>query len=50
VAPRCLGWRTVRVRRPGSLHAEVPSGDDVDAEITSLADLDAALAWEPQLR
>lgn len=50
VAPHRLGWRTVRVRRPGSLHADVPSGDDVDAEITSLADLDAALAWEPQLR
>jgi putative hydrolase of the HAD superfamily len=45
VAPRRLGWRTVRVRRPGSLHADVPSGDDVDAEITSLDDLDAALAW-----
>jgi glycosyltransferase involved in cell wall biosynthesis/FMN phosphatase YigB (HAD superfamily) len=46
VAPHRLGWRTVRVRRPGGLHAEVPSGDDVDAEITSLADLDAALGWE----
>ena len=45
VAPRSLGWRTVRVRRPGGLHAEVPSGDDVDAEITSLADLDDALGW-----
>ncbi len=47
VAPRSLGWRTVRVRRPGGLHAEVPSGDDVDAEITSLADLDDALGWHP---
>jgi glycosyltransferase involved in cell wall biosynthesis/FMN phosphatase YigB (HAD superfamily) len=45
VAPHRLGWRTVRVRRAGGLHAEVPSGDDVDAEITSLADLDAALGW-----
>ena len=45
VAPHDLGWRTVRVRRPGGLHAEVPSGDDVDAEITSLADLDDALGW-----
>jgi len=50
VAPHRLGWRTVRVRRPGGLHADVPSGDDVDAEITSLADLDTALAWEPQPR
>jgi glycosyltransferase involved in cell wall biosynthesis/FMN phosphatase YigB (HAD superfamily) len=46
VAPHRLGWRTVRVRRPGSLHAEVSSGDDVDAEIASLADLDAALGWD----
>ena len=43
VAPRRLGWRTVRVRRPGGLHADVPSGEDVDVEITSLAELDAAL-------
>jgi putative hydrolase of the HAD superfamily len=50
VAPHRLGWRTVRVRRPGGLHAEVPSGEDVDAEITSLADLDAALAWKRQSR
>jgi glycosyltransferase involved in cell wall biosynthesis/FMN phosphatase YigB (HAD superfamily) len=47
VAPHALGWRTVRVRRPGGLHAGVPSGGDVDAEITSLADLDAALGWPP---
>ena len=45
VAPHRLGWRTVRVRRPGGLHADVPSGDDVDAEIASLADLDTALGW-----
>lgn len=46
MAPHRLGWRTVRVRRPGGLHAAVPSGDDVDVEITSLADLDAALGWD----
>ena len=46
VAPHRLGWRTVRVRRPESLHADVPSGADVDAEIASLDDLDAALAWD----
>ncbi len=28
--PKRLGWRTVRVRRPGGLHAEEPSGQDVD--------------------
>jgi putative hydrolase of the HAD superfamily len=42
--PKSLGWRTVRVRRRLGLHAEVPSGTDVDAEITSLNDLEAALA------
>jgi glycosyltransferase involved in cell wall biosynthesis len=45
VAPHRLGWRTVRVRRPGGLHAEVPSGDDVDVEIASLDELDTALGW-----
>ncbi|HKY68785.1 MAG TPA: HAD family hydrolase, partial [Acidimicrobiales bacterium] len=43
LAPHRLGWRTVRVRRPGGLHADVPSGADVDAEISSLAELDTAL-------
>jgi putative hydrolase of the HAD superfamily len=43
--PRCRGWRTVRVRRSGSLHAQVASGDDVDAEITGFAGLDEALGW-----
>ncbi len=28
--PKGLGWRTVRVRRRGGLHAEEPSGQDVD--------------------
>lgn len=43
VGPRSLGWRTVRVRRRLSLHAEVASGDDVDHEITNLDQLDAVL-------
>jgi putative hydrolase of the HAD superfamily len=43
--PRCRGWRTVRVRREGGLHAAVPSGDDVDAEITGFARLNQALGW-----
>jgi hypothetical protein len=30
----------------GSLRANAPSGDDIDAEITSLDDLDTALAWD----
>ena len=37
--PRQLGWRTVRVCRPGSLHAAVPSGPDVDFELETLAPL-----------
>jgi putative hydrolase of the HAD superfamily len=41
--PRRLGWRTVRVRRTGALHAAAPSGEDVDVEITALDQLDAAL-------
>lgn len=32
-APHALGWRTVRIRRPGGLHREIASGDDVQAEV-----------------
>ncbi len=46
VAPHRLGWRTVRVRRAGGLHAEEPSGADVDVEIAGLGELDTALAWD----
>jgi putative hydrolase of the HAD superfamily len=38
-APSALGWRTLRIRRPKSLHAELESGDDVDVEIEDLHDL-----------
>ncbi len=34
--PKSLGWRTVRVRRRGGLHAALPSGPDVDRETTTL--------------
>jgi putative hydrolase of the HAD superfamily len=44
-APRARGWRTVRVRRTGSLHDAVASGDDVDAEVGGFAALDDALGW-----
>jgi putative hydrolase of the HAD superfamily len=37
--PRSLGWTTVRVRRPGGLHHDVPSGDDVDVELADLSEL-----------
>jgi putative hydrolase of the HAD superfamily len=43
--PRGRGWRTVRVRRTGSLHGAVASGDDVDAEVSGFAALDDALGW-----
>ena len=42
-APRALGWRTVRVRRRGGLHADVPHGDDVDVVVDDLSDLAGAL-------
>ena len=45
--PRGCGWRTVRVRRAGGLHATVASGDDVDAEIAGFATLADALGWWP---
>lgn len=37
VAPRALGWHTVRVRRSASLHASIDSGADVDAEVVDVA-------------
>jgi putative hydrolase of the HAD superfamily len=43
VAPRALGWRTVRVRRFGSLHENAPSGPDVDRELASMTDLARAI-------
>ena len=38
-APRAMGWRTIRVRRPESLHVDIPSGPDVDAEVDDLHDV-----------
>lgn len=43
VAPHHLGWRTVRIRREGGLHYDVPSGEDIDAELSDLTDFDAQL-------
>jgi putative hydrolase of the HAD superfamily len=39
VAPKRLGWTTVRVRRPGGLHMGAPSGPDVDCEVEDLSGL-----------
>jgi putative hydrolase of the HAD superfamily len=41
--PWTLGWRTVRVRRPGSLHRELLTPAYVDVEITDLSNLDSIL-------
>ncbi len=41
--PKRLGWRTLRVRRPGGLHAAAPSGGDVDETVDSLCAL--ASSW-----
>jgi len=44
-APHTRGWRTVRVRRDGGLHAEEPSRPgEVDRTLTDLARLPEALA------
>lgn len=42
-APKALGWRTVRVRRPLGLHAERASGEDVDHEVSDLEQIDKLL-------
>ncbi|MGH2747956.1 MAG: HAD family hydrolase [Actinomycetota bacterium] len=44
--PKSLGWRTVRVRRPGALHLHRPSGADVDLELPDLSSLHAFLGVE----
>jgi putative hydrolase of the HAD superfamily len=41
LAPRSLGWKTIRIRRPGGLHADLPAapGHDADLTISSLDEL-----------
>lgn len=41
--PAGLGWRTVRIRRPGGLHRDVPNGIAVSAELEDLTGLPALL-------
>lgn len=43
VAPRSMGWRTVRVRRAGGLHESLGGGADVDVELADLAGLPALI-------
>lgn len=38
-APRKLGWKAVRIKRPGGLYEEYPTRDTVDLEITSFEEL-----------
>jgi putative hydrolase of the HAD superfamily len=43
IAPYALGWHTVRIRRPHSLHEACDTPDYVDAEISDFDLLDAVL-------
>ncbi|MEB2314374.1 MAG: HAD family hydrolase [Sorangiineae bacterium] len=44
IAPHELGWRTVRVRRPGGLHHELESAADVRHELVDLREPASTLA------
>ena len=43
-APRTLGWHTIRIRRPGGLHEQLPTTNPVDFEVTDLSTLPNILA------
>ncbi|MGH2626977.1 MAG: HAD hydrolase-like protein, partial [Anaerolineales bacterium] len=48
---RALGMRTVRIRRPGGLHANREPADEADApdaEIGNLDELESALGMAPE--
>jgi putative hydrolase of the HAD superfamily len=49
IAPRRMGWETVRVRRPLGLHAaaEAVEGAGADWEIADLSRLDEVLKLKP---
>jgi putative hydrolase of the HAD superfamily len=44
-APNDLGWSTVRVRRPGSLHEHLSSGRDVHEDVEDLSAW-SVMVWE----
>ncbi|MBF5043762.1 HAD family hydrolase [Aggregicoccus sp. 17bor-14] len=46
VAPHARGWRTVRLRRAGGLHAARASGADVDHELPDLEGLPGLLGLQ----
>jgi putative hydrolase of the HAD superfamily len=48
LAPRALGWRSARVRRPGGEHASYTAapGEAAEREIISLLELESLLAPE----
>lgn len=47
MAPWSLGWRTVRIRRRGGLHYNLPSGADVGLELPDLSELPSILGVRP---
>jgi len=47
--PKELGWRTLRIRRPGGLHFEAESGSDVDGERPDLAGLAEELGLRAEI-
>lgn len=49
VGPKALGWRTIRVRRPGGLHTELPSESDVDEEVLDLTGLAESLGYPTEI-
>jgi putative hydrolase of the HAD superfamily len=46
LAPRQLGWRTIRVRRAEALHHDKASGSDVDVEVGDLSALAGLIKGE----
>jgi putative hydrolase of the HAD superfamily len=44
IAPVTLGWRTIRIRRPGSLHEQLETPGEVPHELPSLTGVRALLA------
>jgi putative hydrolase of the HAD superfamily len=49
LAPRALGWRTIRLRRPGCEHAGVEAEGAADVECSVLDDLGSILATETRV-
>lgn len=50
IAPRQLGWKTVRIRRPLSLRVDESTGGRADIEISDLSNLPELLGIETPIR